>query len=216
MIQAAIGWVGRVFAERFDRSAIDSVDGLGRFIGTRAAYIAQTSLYGYLKTRMGTSFQRHFEDDEFSRVIRASAIRLFYSCLSDLTVFAVATARTTGTSLTNETAVALARSCFHDGLARGLDGNELALVPPEVFSDFEGRLAATDWDGAAHREAAFGGSVADLIRFAPVIDQYKALDQEVVTNSIRFRWRDVREGLRKRIDGDAIAHDWLRRSDALT
>jgi len=60
------GDLRRAFAERFDRGPIENVESMTRFARTRAAYVAQTSMFGYLKTRMGTSFQRHFEDDEFS------------------------------------------------------------------------------------------------------------------------------------------------------
>lgn len=41
-----------------------------------------------------------------------------------------------------------------------------------------------------------------------VINEFKELDREIVTNSIRFRWRDVRETCRRRVDGDEIARDW--------
>ena len=41
-----------------------------------------------------------------------------------------------------------------------------------------------------------------------IADELKEQDGEIVTNSIRFRWRDVREQLRKRIDRDAICAEW--------
>jgi len=65
---------------------------------------------------------------------------------------------------------------------------------------------------AAAGEAAFAGSVADLIRFAPVVDEFKMLDGKFVANSIRFRWRDVREQFRRRADAAAIVADWRLRS----
>ena len=57
-------------------------------------------------------------------------------------------------------------------------------------------------------EAAFDGSVRDLIRFAPVVDEFKALDEEIVTNSIRFRWLDVKQQLKKRLNAAGVASDW--------
>ena len=65
-------------------------------------------------------------------------------------------------------------------------------------------------------EAAFAGSIDDLIRNAPVVDEFKALDAPIVRNSIRFRWRDVREELRRRLDAAAVAADWRRGSAAET
>ena len=75
----------RSLAVRFDSSPIANSDQLTDFLQTRSAYVAQTSLYGYLKTRMGTSFRQYFEDDAFSQSIRVAAIKVYESCLADLT-----------------------------------------------------------------------------------------------------------------------------------
>ena len=82
----------RIFAIRFDKSRIQTVDSLVEFVQTRAAYVAQTSLYGYLKTRMGTRFRQIFEDEEFLPSINNSKWRTYAACLSDLAVFTTATA----------------------------------------------------------------------------------------------------------------------------
>ena len=63
----------KALAIRFDKSPIDSVDGLAEFARTRSSYVAQTSLYGYLKARMGTRFPVYFEDEVFSVSIRAAS-----------------------------------------------------------------------------------------------------------------------------------------------
>lgn len=210
-VGATILWVSRslrrIFAERFNRAPIGDAESLVHFLGTRAAYVAQTSMFGYLKTRMGTSFQRHFEDQEFSVVIRDSALRLFESCLSDLTVFAVATAAEDG-RLESIEAVALARRYFRAALRRTVDEADTVIDLEEGFARFDARAAVTDWTHAAVGENAFAGSCRDLIRFAPVVDEFKALDGKIVTNSIRFRWRDVREQFRKRADREALCREW--------
>ena len=185
---------------------------LTRFVCTRSAYIAQTSLYGYLKTRMGTSFRQHFEDEAFSKVIRASAVKLFVACLSDLTVFAVATAARKG-GLEAEECAALARRCFRDALAEGVGEGDWISLPEDTWQRFDARLGATLWADAAEGEAAFAGSAEALLRVAPVIEEFKALDARIVRNSIRFRWRDVRERLRKRLDGPALAAHWRRMAE---
>ena len=85
-------WMRKVMGIRFDKSPIQTVDKLQEFVQTRAAYIAQTSLYGYLKTRMGIRFREVFEDDEFQPSINNAKWRTYGACLSDLAVFAAATA----------------------------------------------------------------------------------------------------------------------------
>ena len=200
-LQALLGRFGL----RFDRSPLDTPDALAEFVQTRASYVAQTALYGYLKARMGTSYRRYFEDDLFSQSIRLAAARLFVSCIADLAVFAAALAERDG-ALPPGGAAALARRCFRRALERGLAGVEAdAPDAEEAVARFDRRIAAMDWAWAAEGRRAFAGSEADLIRFAPVIDEYKALDREIVTNSIRFRWRDVRDQLRRRLDAPALS-----------
>ncbi|MEK9661012.1 MAG: hypothetical protein VW644_04650 [Alphaproteobacteria bacterium] len=195
-----------MLGERFDRSPLGDAGALARFCRTRAAYVAQTSLYGYLRTRMGTEYRRHFEDDAFAASMRIATAKLFASCLADLAVFTVATAARDG-NLPEAECVALAayvyRTAYADGMADVLPDE--APDREAAFAGFDARLAGTDWAAAADGEAAFSGSAADLVRYAPVIDEFKRYDGEIVRNSIRFRWRDVREQARKRIDGAALA-----------
>lgn len=197
------------FGERMRRSGIADVDALSAFLRTRSAYIAQTALYGYLKTRMGTSFRRHFEDEGFADVIHGSTVKLYASCLSDLAVFAAATAARDA-ALSDEELAALARHCFREAFHAGLAEVAPRHVPEGAADRFDARLRQTDWAEAAVRENAFRGSVGDLLRYAPVVDEFKHADEAIVRNSIRFRWRDVREQLRRRLDAAAVVEDWRR------
>ena len=191
------------FRPRFERHRLNTSDVLADFLQTRSSYVAQTSLYGYLKTRMGTSYRIYFEDDTFSDSIRTAAVKLFLSCLADLTVFAAALCERDG-ALPPGGAAALAQHCFRRAAERGLADAGAGPVPAEALERFGLRVRATDWPAAAEGRRAFSGSEADLVRFAPVIDEYKELDREIVMNSIRFRWRDVRDQLRRRIDAPAL------------
>lgn len=196
----------RALAIRFDKSPIETVDGVTEFVRTRSAYVGQTALYGYLKTRMGTKFRQYFEDDVFSKSIREAAIKVFVSCLADLTIFAVSLAGKEN-ALTPEESAALARRCFHDAINRTLPDEDREQIPVDLLTRFDGRIATTDWASAAIGESAFAGSARDLVRFAPVVDEFKTLDRDIVSNSIRFRWRDVRQQLRKRMNCDAVCAD---------
>ena len=194
-------------AVRFQMQRIDSTEALAEFVGTRSAYVTQTALYGYLKTRMGTQFTRYFEDGVFSEAIRGAAEKQFQSGLCDLAVFAAATANT-GRNLSDDQVSALAMHCFIEGHQRALPEGGSTVIPEDVLGGFQTRLAHADWIWEAEGRHAFARSEADLIRNAPVIDQYKKEDEEIVTNSIRFRWRDIREQLRTRIERDALCEDW--------
>ncbi|MHA1523483.1 MAG: hypothetical protein ACTSY1_03640 [Alphaproteobacteria bacterium] len=202
----------KAFAIRIDRGPIDSIDSLNEFLTTRSAYIAQTSLYGYLKTRMGTRFRVMFEDDVFSASIRAATAKIFASCLADLTVYAVAKANH-GERLGQDEARALALHCFKSALERGLADVNAPMDHPKSLADFDRRISLTNWERAAQGENSFAGSGTDLLLHAPVIDEFKELDREIVTNSIRFRWNDVRVQLKKRLNGAPVCDDWQTRGD---
>jgi hypothetical protein len=213
------GRLGPLFAGLRDRLSerlfpppLDTAEALGRFVGERAAYVAQTTLYGYLKTRMGMKFPRYFEDPGFAAEIRAASVRLFASCAADLAIHAAAVAGAGGRLGAAEQA-ALARACFAAALGRALGEGDAAAVPAQSAEAFAARAWATDWAEAAIGEAAFAGSAADLARVAPVTEEFKRLDRPIVRNSIRFAWRDVRAELARRLDPAAVAGDWRARRD---
>ena len=185
------------------------MDKLAEFVQTRAAYVTQTSLYGYLKTRMGTRYRVMFEDDVFSRSINFAKWRVYASCLSDLAVFAAATVHERS-GLEEEQAAELARFCFEAAVKADFPDAEDPELMAKVPQDFAARLRTTDWSTAGAGENAFEASPVDLIAWAPIADELKELDEEIVINSTRFRWRDVREQLRKRVDAAAIADEWRR------
>ncbi|MDH3667850.1 MAG: hypothetical protein OEN23_13065 [Paracoccaceae bacterium] len=204
VLQLLTGIVQMALRHRFGSRKVETFEELVEFVSTRSAYVAQTSLYGYLKTRMGTRFRDFFENDEFSRVIHESATKLFASCVGDLTVFGVGLV-VDREDIDDEQARRLARAVFGAAVEAGVPAEEQRLIPAQAKSDFESRIEKMLWRGASNGERAFAASLDDLIRFAPVVDEFKALDSEIVRNSIRFRWRDVREQLRSRLDTPAIA-----------
>ncbi len=194
-------------AERFDRTPIESVENLHLFARTRASFVAQTSLFGYLKARMGTQFREYFTDDIFAQAIQESSVKVFVSCLSDLTVYVVANVADSG-RLTRTEAEAMARQCFDLGMRGGLVDIDRKMVPADARERFEQRLRETDWSAATAGDVAFALSPGDLTRFAPVIDDFKKLDRKIVATSIGNKWREVRTSFRDRAVPDRIAIDW--------
>ena len=200
------------FAARFkvrrDSGPIDSVDGLCSFVSTRAAFVAQKTLYGYLKTRMGTRYPSMFSDDVFISSINIAKMHVYAACLSDLSVFAAS--RALREQVTDDSAYRdLALRCFR----RGLDDNAEsarevgAFSAAEALTVFERRLAFQDWHSSLADPDLFSVSPQALFEWAPIAPQLKRDDKEIVQNSIRFTWRDIRVQLKKRIDGAAILAD---------
>ncbi len=200
----------RVFGVRFNKNPIQTVETLMEFVQTRSAYVAQTSLYGYLKTRMGTRYPHMFKDEVFSVSINNAKWRVYGSCLSDLTVFAAGTAAAENRMNDLDT-VKLARFIFHSTVQNTFDDEDAEKPAAEALENFDKRVDSIVWVNMPIVENAFTSSPSDLINWAPVVDEFKEYDREIVTNSIRFRWRDIREQLRKRIDSDAVCNSWRNR-----
>ncbi|WP_299395995.1 hypothetical protein [Pelagibius sp.] len=193
---------------RRDSGPIDSTDTLCRFVATRAAFIAQKTLYGYLKARMGTRYPSMFEDDVFASSIDIAKMHVFAACLSDLTLFAVSHALQDET-LDDVLRRELALQCFHKGLAdnAAAAAQTSAFSADEAMQAFERRLAFHDWHNGPRGAALFTASPAALFEWAPIAPALKKHDKEIVENSIKFKWRDIRERFEKRARGSAVAAD---------
>ena len=66
------------------------------------------------------------------------------------------------------------------------------------------RLRRCEWSAVPDDRSVFTESPAALVYWAPVIDSLKALDDEIVRNSVTFRWQEVRRELRRRLDVAAV------------
>ena len=83
---------------------------------------------------------------------------------------------------------------------------------PQGFDDaqrnFSARAETAPWPEMAEGEAAFGGSLAALVEWAPVAPELKDRDTEIVKNSMRFRWKAVRDEFGEVLDAPAVMAAW--------
>ncbi|MCR4267626.1 hypothetical protein [Nitratireductor sp. ZSWI3] len=199
---------------RRDRGPVDTVAGLAGFVSTRAAFVTQKKLYGYLKARMGTRYPSMFEDEVFVQSINVAKLHVFAACLSDLSIHTVARVVAAG-HLARDEAPALARHCFEAGI-----GDNAAHLPePEVVEGwrerFRKRAEDVHWENMAAGGESFTESPKALYRWAPIADQLKVHDREIVENSIRFAFGEVTRDFRGRSRPAEIAADWRERKGAL-
>ena len=178
-------------------------DGLRRFLESRASHVAQTSLYGYLRTRAGARYPELFANDAFVRSIDIAKWYIWLACLSDVSIYAGG--------------LVAHRSGAGPAEVRGLMANILEAIlaatgtPPGAGNEFpqlaqhlRARVALCDWASVSDDEAPFSESPTALVDHAPIIDELKRLDEEIVRNSVRFRWQEVRRDLRRELDAAAL------------
>lgn len=197
---------------RRDTSPIDSVAKLEEFLGTRSAYIAQKTLYGYVKTRMGISYPLMFDNKSFIHSLNIAKQYVFAACLSDLTVYAVALALQEQPA-DNAAREHLARHCYESALSDNTADAPKEFSAQDCIREFAVRLKDVNWQHARGPDV-FTRSPQALVRWAPIADVLKDFDREIVENSIKFAWPEVRTQLTRRIDPAAIYGDWSRQAQS--
>lgn len=200
-----LGAVGEYF--RLGRArptaAVASLETLAEFLDSRASFVAQSALYGYLRTRAGMRYPVLFDDDAFVASINTAKWYLWLACLSDLAVYA-------GGLVASRTAApapnigALMRATVGRILARTGTPADAGPRFVERAAQLDARLAACDWHRVGDDESAFTESPAALVEHAPIVRELMALDEEIVRNSVRFRWHEVRRDLRRALDAGSL------------
>ena len=76
-----------LFKAFIPKKKLKNLDDLENFIQTKSAWVSQVTLYSYLKTRMGTRYVLHFDNDEFMKSVNQAKWNIYAVALQDLTFF---------------------------------------------------------------------------------------------------------------------------------
>lgn len=178
-------------------------DGLQGFLESRASHVAQVSLYGYLRTRTGMRYPELFDDDPFVVSINIAKWQMWLACLSDLAVYtggllarhSTASTREVGRLMTEVVDAILTET------GKPEDSDDTFLASADAV---RARIAGCDWAQVTDGAGPFSESPNALVRWAPVVDEFKRLDGVIVKNSVRFRWQEVRRDLRRDLDPERV------------
>lgn len=198
-----------VLGDRRSAGRIATVAEMLEFASSRAAFVSQKTLYGYVQTRMGMEYSKAFQEKVFAKSLNIAKMHVFAACLSDLVIYAVAEALA-GARFDDETRCAVARHCFRSAINENTELAPTLHWASDAIEDFDARLADTIWNVGALMPENFTRSPLALVRWAPIAPELKRHDTEIVENSIKFTWLGIREDFRRRLDRDAIASDVTR------
>jgi hypothetical protein len=191
----ALGWSRR--------KRIASAADLRQFLDSRASYVAQTTLYGYLRGRSGARFPELFANDKFLQSINIAKWPIWLACLSDLSVYAGGLLAQRSGASQAEVAGTMDSVVEAILLATGVP-REAAPEFPQLADEVRSRVRTCVWSSVPDDSTSFTESPEALVRWAPVVDEYKDLDRPIVVNSVRFGWQDVRRDLRRLLDAKAV------------
>ncbi len=182
---------------------IETPAALAEFLETRASHVAQTSLYGYLRTRAGVRFPELFADDVFVEMLNVAKWHVWAACLSDLAVFAGGLlVRHAGAD--GATASAIVKAMLEAIFERTGEPAEAGPEFPASRARVLERIAAVDWTAVADDDTPFTESPDALVHWAPIIDVLKEMDADIVKSSVRYRWQEIRRDLRRDLRAEAI------------
>lgn len=167
-------------------SSLDSEEEIKLFIRQRSAMVTQSTLYGYLKTRIGTRYLSMFEDETFSKSIEIAKWNIYMVALADCTLYVYSyLIDKKGMQEKN------LKQIFADMLEQEKDNGLDDKLIRETNLDFEQRLREVNWS-SYHATDPFIKSGQALYRWSPIADELKVLDKEIVLNSIMYKWNLVK------------------------
>ena len=183
-----------LFKAFIPKSKISNLNDLESFIQTKSAWVSQVTLYGYLKTRMGTRYVLHFENDEFMSSVNLAKWNIYSVALQDLTLFTFSYLNKNF----NYNDTVKAQEIF----LKILDDEVSNKMPMNIIEDakknFNERLQKINWTNH-YDDLPFNPSALSLYQWAPIADDLKTLDRKIVLNSVILKWDIVKKEFKERI-----------------
>ena len=176
---------------------------LRSFLESRASFVAQTALYGYLRTRAGMRYPLLFDDSGFTQSVNIAKWHIWLACLSDLCIFAGGLLASRASARPDAVAAVMLDmlDAIFDATGTPADaGGEFTAHAGRVRA----RISLCDWTTVPDDATPFTESMAALVYWTPIADELKQHDGQIVRNSIRFLWQDVRRALRRDLDAASV------------
>ena len=184
-----------LFKAFIPKKKIRTLDELENFIQTKSAWVTQVTLYSYLKTRMGTRYVLHFDNDEFMSSVNLAKWNIYAVALQDLTLFTFSHLRANNNYNDVERAKEIFLKILDDETSNKMPLN----IVEEAKKNFHERFEKINWD-IYHNDLPFNPSALALYKWAPIADELKNLDRKIVLNSVILKWDVVRKEFKERIN----------------
>ena len=183
-----------LFKAFIPKKKIKNFDDLENFIQTKSAWVSQVTLYSYLKTRMGTRYVLHFDNDEFLKSVNQAKWNIYAVALQDLNLFAFSYLKVNY----NFKEIDKAKKIFLNILDDETNNNMPLEIIEEAKKNFEKRMQEINWDNY-YNDLPFNPSALALYKWAPIAEELKTLDRKIVLNSVILKWDVIKKEFKDRI-----------------
>ena len=184
-----------MFKAFIPKKKIKNLDELEQFIQTKSAWVTQVTLYNYLKTRMGTRYVLHFDNDEFMSSVNLAKWNIYSIALQDLTFFTFSYLKMNF----NYQDINQAKEIY----LKILDDETSNKMPLDIIEEskksFNERFQNLNWE-IYHKDLPFNPSALSLYKWAPIAEELKSLDRKIVLNSMILKWDIIKQEFERLID----------------
>jgi len=177
-----------MFKAFIPKKKIKNLDHLEEFIQTKSAWVTQVTLYNYLKTRMGTRYVLHFENDVFMGSVNLAKWNIYSVSLQDLTFFTFSYLNVNFNFQEKSKAKEIFNKILDDEIS-----NKMPLdIIETARKSFDERLEKINWD-EYYLDLPFNPSALSLYKWAPIAEELKTLDRQIVLNSMILKWDIIKK-----------------------
>ncbi len=177
-----------LFKAVLPKKKIKNIEDLKSFIQKKSAWVSQVTLYNYLKTRMGTKWVLHFDDEKFLASINQAKWNIYSISLQDLTFYCLSYLNVFYNYQETDKAKEMYENILNIEFKNGMP-EEVILRAKKKFTE---RLKKIDWN-TYYKSWPFNESALTLYEWAPIADELKALDRKIVLNSMILKWDNIKD-----------------------
>ena len=184
-----------MFRAFIPKKKIKNLNELEHFIQTKSAWVTQVTLYNYLKTRMGTRYVLHFDNDVFMSSLDIAKWNIYSVALQDLTLFTFSYLKVNF----NHQNIDQSKEIFSKILENEISNKMPVDIIEEAKKTFNERIQNINWE-IYYKDLPFNPSALSLYKWAPIAEELKTLDRKIVLNSMILKWDIIKKEFEKLIE----------------
>jgi len=181
-------YVLALFKAIIPKKKIKDITDLTGFIKKKSAWVSQVTLYGYLKTRMGTRYVLMFDDEIFLSSINKAKWNIYAISLQDLTFYTLSYLNVFYNYQETYRAKDIYEEILNEESKNGMP-EDVILKGKEKFEE---RIEKINWQ-TYYKSWPFNESALALYEWSPVAEELKTLDRKIVLNSMILKWDNVQK-----------------------
>ena len=183
-----------IFKGILPKKKIKNIEDLEEFIQQKSAWVSQVTLYNYLKTRMGTKWVLHFDDEIFLKSINTAKWNIYAISLQDLSFYTISYLNV----FYNYKETGKSSEIYNSILNKELENGMPKEIVDEARISFKERFEKIEWEDH-YKSLPFNESALALYNWAPIANELKSLDRKIVLNSMILKWDNIKEEFSKRV-----------------